>query len=110
MEAEARVHMLNQQPCHFEYISSHSNTEVLQHWGRTALYDGRLLGNSWCCWDGFGYQNCLEVNGKSQIRAVSGRVPPSNTPTTSVALNMSLAQGEYNKVGRSRPRKMIHWL
>ena len=54
--------------------------------------------------------DCLEVNEQSQIRAVSGRVPPSNTTTTSVALNMSLAQGEYNKVGRSRPRKMIHWL
>ena len=46
-------------PAVIPYTGSHLNTEVDQHLAKTTL-GWRLLGISWCCWDGFGHEDCLK--------------------------------------------------
>ena len=66
----------------------------LSNFGQVLDFDWRRLGDSWCCWHGFGYWYCLMVNRQCPIMApdwcksfklvsISWEASPSLTTNTS---------------------------
>ena len=70
-----------------------------RHWSRATLVQGRVLDNSWCCWQGLGNTCCIKAIGQNQIylhtvlclvpKSISGRVFPRSCANTSDDKNVS---------------------
>ena len=58
-------HSYSQWQCHVGFLGS-NQTLQLSNIGPGQCLDERPLGNSSCCWHGFGYQGCLESSKQHQ--------------------------------------------